>query len=745
MVDNPYINKQNWGRDLLDRLNNFSDDDGSFNVWTQLPTTGKDGQLLNESHKGYTGILKGSTTTIQSWDGSKWVVDLKIPFSSVGDINQTTSVLSSVADEAIVIYPSHQKDIVLLVSILSGTISFSAYNSKTGELSWSASRTFPAGLTYFTWWTAKATSTATHLYIAVDARTSASDMLTNPRAILYCYSFNGAFVWESTVDTSQYTNLSTVYPCSTGEILVTLGGYTNNKRYVIVNQTNGTITRSSYLLGLGNDAFNDDICLSDFIVTFFGNFIYAISYNLVLANTLNVGSVPSQGVQLSGNTCLLLLNGNLVSYNADTNLTTTIQSLLASEKLVAFNPTTNSIQSLLGEELLTRTLNAGIYPEVGTRSFIFGLGSPTVNRLVTRGQFINPIRAERVTVNYGSGLKVQCRMSFGGQQQQINLQNSIVTQSSINANNGLFNVLSLYAQRSLLDKVTAAEITTNAVTNSSSRIRPENGLRIDNYCHLFGTLASTVGGSSNYTGSNNAMSYTCGVLVNAEYINKDFVSVRGTTDGGSPGYFVALFDPSATKFFLQVAPAIARDLKISNFPNGSGLVVNSSNNFGIGTESPTQKFQVIGTLQATTVMNSGGVITSDPRLKTNMVSLPGSDLWEVCQALNPISFLYRSDLEIKIQEIKKDENNQDEINVVSQKWPLPQSIQYGYNATEVEQLFPELISEDSQGIKYLNSGALFPIFQSAAVAKINSLEAKIESLESAIASLITRIEVLENA
>ena len=171
----------------------------------------------------------------------------------------------------------------------------------------------------------------------------------------------------------------------------------------------------------------------------------------------------------------------------------------------------------------------------------------------------------------------------------------------------------------------------------------------------------------------------------------------------------------------------------------------SGNNLGIGNQSPSFKLDVTGTIRGTEIRNSGGVITSDPRLKTNITSLNGGELWEVCQLLNPITFVYKPDFEVEIQEITKDENGKDVVNASKSRWPLPQGIQYGYNALEVEELLPELVDEDPQGIKYLNNGALFPIFQAAATSKIQSLESEVETLKQLVQSLVTRIEVLENA
>jgi len=183
------------------------------------------------------------------------------------------------------------------------------------------------------------------------------------------------------------------------------------------------------------------------------------------------------------------------------------------------------------------------------------------------------------------------------------------------------------------------------------------------------------------------------------------------------------------------------------------MCVTTSNNFGFGTEAPGFKVDVTGTLRATELRNSGGVVTSDRRMKQGITSLPGLDLWEVCLLLNAVSFLYDPNFSETVQEIQTDEEGNKIVNTVITKIPLPQGIQYGYIAQEIEEYFPELISEDPRtGIKYLNQGGLFPIFQSAATAKIVQLEeqldqqqAQLDAQQAIIQSLSARLEALENA
>jgi hypothetical protein len=84
---------------------------------------------------------------------------------------------------------------------------------------------------------------------------------------------------------------------------------------------------------------------------------------------------------------------------------------------------------------------------------------------------------------------------------------------------------------------------------------------------------------------------------------------------------------------------------------------------------------------------------------------------------------------------------------------LTSDIQYGYLAHEIEDLFPELVVQDSpESLKFLNQAALFPIFQAAATAKIAELEARIDQdqvrldqQQAMIESLSARLEALENA
>ena len=88
MTDNLYINKQNWGRGLLDRLNNFSDNDGSVNEWSKSPVVNKNGIELSEIDAGYYGY-NSSKFLFEEWDGVKWV---EKPISFNGIVKSSSTV-----------------------------------------------------------------------------------------------------------------------------------------------------------------------------------------------------------------------------------------------------------------------------------------------------------------------------------------------------------------------------------------------------------------------------------------------------------------------------------------------------------------------------------------------------------------------------------------------------------------------------------------------------------------------------
>ena len=148
MVDNPYINKQNWGRDLLDRLNNFSDNDGSFNVWDELPTTGKDGKILDISHSGLTGILQQNETSIQRWNGEGWDILAKIPLGIQGSLEQVNSVSTESVSIAVLNPSVSSSFFYVFRNENTGTITLEKYNKSTGVKVWSSARSLESGFNY---------------------------------------------------------------------------------------------------------------------------------------------------------------------------------------------------------------------------------------------------------------------------------------------------------------------------------------------------------------------------------------------------------------------------------------------------------------------------------------------------------------------------------------------------------------------------------------------------------------------
>ena len=210
MVDNPYINKQNWGQDLLDRLNNFSNDDGSFNVWDELPTTGKDGIELNQSHKGYTGfIASASSQSAMYWDGSKWMTLFVIPFVTTGEEIPVISNQITSANKFQIIDAGLGESFFYV--IYSGSIiQVSRVSKITGLTEWTTNVPFAANQSYceFFGYNSGAqcvVQTDTQVFIQVREFTTATPASDATASVTVC-SLNlvtGAMLWKTLLQTGS--------------------------------------------------------------------------------------------------------------------------------------------------------------------------------------------------------------------------------------------------------------------------------------------------------------------------------------------------------------------------------------------------------------------------------------------------------------------------------------------------------------------------------------------------------------
>ncbi len=133
-----------------------------------------------------------------------------------------------------------------------------------------------------------------------------------------------------------------------------------------------------------------------------------------------------------------------------------------------------------------------------------------------------------------------------------------------------------------------------------------------------------------------------------------------------------------------------------NYANSSGTTtegfrLNNSGNVGIGTTSPTERLQVAGNIAATgTVSASGTTLTSDARLKSNIVNL-NQGLSKIMQ-LNPVNYDKKEAL--------------DSAATVNEN---------GFIAQELQKVLPELVSEgkDKDKLLSVNYTAIIPVLTKA--------------------------------
>jgi hypothetical protein len=120
--------------------------------------------------------------------------------------------------------------------------------------------------------------------------------------------------------------------------------------------------------------------------------------------------------------------------------------------------------------------------------------------------------------------------------------------------------------------------------------------------------------------------------------------------------------------------------------------IDSAGNVGIGTSSPSEKLYVSGNIYAT-----GNVTAySDERIKKNINEIPNA--LDAVDAIRGVTYT-RTDTE------------EDSVGVIAQ---------------EVEAMFPELITENNEGMKSVNYNGLIGVLFSA----VKELSAKVRKLEN---------------
>lgn len=776
MTDNPYINKQNWGRDLLDRLNNFSDDDGSFNVWDEFPTTGKDGQTLSQNHAGYTGIvLLESFSRLVKWNGDEWITLLEIPFKSSANISQDTFFERGGTGGSWYFHPSlGDESIIELSHNNNGSMSV-ARLSKSGSILWQTSLVLPSSCLIFGSPGLQVINNM--VLIRIIPVLGTTFVWTETLMEFLCLSFDtGALLWRTPLTKVNNVigmgnwcvgkNQNLVYSLPIVSVV--------RVDFITINPSNGAVLSTSNISGFSGLTtgliFYDQV--SDSYLFGGKGFdvlmpvsLYRLSNSFVVLQEISLGTSADFYTRNEWDNWLIYSPSTREAYffRKISGVNTLSKYSISSSQVTNIASTTEDLGFLYCVDTVAEAyyfskryavikakISSGII-ELDSINLLskYGLLNYPIDTLDIAGRNLSLAYFKINSVIFGGNTQTSTNYVYFsyGTNPYVLFDNAYLADTlKLTSFNAGFNVdtfscqklLSGYTQTTSIvcSKTSLATESINTIPTTKVPGISTTGI-VGNF-HLFaGELSSE---SQTYVAASRR-TRTAGLLFGAE--NRAGRIFHGWNTDGAGGLF---YDHTAARILLcnsggESAPRVMK----TSFPNSNGLVVDSANNFGIGTYSPAFKLDVNGEMRATVVRNSGGVITSDPRLKVNMLSLAGEDLWSVCQQLNPITFLYKPDFEVKINEVEKDESGNDVISVISQKWPLPQGIQYGYNAAEVELLFPELVSEDPQGIKYLNSGALFPIFQSAATAKIQSLESEVESLKQLVQSLVARIEVLENA
>ena len=218
----------------------------------------------------------------------------------------------------------------------------------------------------------------------------------------------------------------------------------------------------------------------------------------------------------------------------------------------------------------------------------------------------------------------------------------------------------------------------------------------------------------------------------------------GTT---GPVFRLHVVDPGAAGLRVQTntsGGAVASfggfgDFQIdSNGTTGGRLLVRENGNVGIGTTNPPDRLSVLGDIRVGTLGTNGcikrndgntiaGTCSSDVRFKRDITSFP--NLLNKVAQLRPVHYYWRA-----------------------AEFPLKHfgdAQAYGLVAQEVEQVLPELVSEDEQGYKQIDYSKL-PLLLLQAVkelkAESDQLKPQQELLtrqQAEIAELKARLRTIE--
>ena len=131
-------------------------------------------------------------------------------------------------------------------------------------------------------------------------------------------------------------------------------------------------------------------------------------------------------------------------------------------------------------------------------------------------------------------------------------------------------------------------------------------------------------------------------------------------------------------------------------------------NIGIQRASPTNTLEVNGT--ASKASAGDWLANSDARLKKNMTDLNAEETLQKMMKLQGITYEWN-------------DNRPD--------YDRPEGVQYGFTAQNIQEVFPDLVSEDNEGYLQTSYGTYDAMYVEAIRAlyqKINDLEAKVEAL-----------------
>lgn len=786
----PYINQQNWGRDLLNKIATLLDvEGGGINTWLERPTEGKDGLPLDSSHAGYTGINVSGQPVLEQWDGEKWITVFKVPIESVGEGISIKSYEDSAAQCSAYAGSFDDDFIYVAKANVDGFIRLSKIDKTTAVEVWETSATLLSPNLHAefvpnsAWRKAFGIQGERILFLCkqIPDRTANPNLAGDYR--LFAFNHSGALLWfqDFSVSASQYF-FDLIQGPNNEIIIFRVDPASASISVRVIDANSGIIKRTNTLSFAGQIYFSStyyDFSVNSYVVTYApintGASIRIAKINTEFSSILNEVVV--------GTTTSISVNSFGVKNPYNSSLTYFTENLLeGGSRIVVYN---NGLQSVAVLGNYPKKLDPlfGVYQEQGTNDLIFVVSNESVflgykisNNLVSfysvyalwgngdilipgqKGVFDPSKVAAKQLINLAGDVTTRSRglsiyLSFPNAQISY-LQNGFISSSpDFEAIRRQFNFPSGFIKDLVAEILFSNSIQSPQVDPVSTPIEslspfPLKGVASQTNTggyHLFwGELS---GESQSYVAGSRPR--TAGLLLGCQNVGGRII--HGFASDASAAI---ILDHFAGRLLIGVNPSPTLSGSIlTGFPNANGFVVTTLNNVGLGSYSPAYKLDVVGTIRGTEIRNSGGVVTSDEAMKLGITPLDGANLWELFGEIIPISFLYRPDFFVTKYETQVDEDGNGSISESIEHWPLPTGIQFGYSAQQVEEVLPELVSIDpSTGIRYLAKDAIHVCFQAAATHKINTLQEEVDGLKtqvnqmaSLIDSLTDRLSALENS